>query len=51
MQLMKKLVALLAVAVALSSIGVMAIQNVLAAPTDPYNPYAPGIWPISDIIH
>lgn len=40
---MKKLVALLAIAVALSSIGVMAIQSVSAAPADPYNPYAPGI--------
>ncbi len=38
-----KLLLVAAIAIALSSIGVMAIQIVFANPSDPYNPYAPGL--------
>ena len=38
-----KIAILLAIALALSSVGVIAVQSVLAYPGDPYNPYAPGL--------
>lgn len=40
---MKSYILLAAFAVALSGVGFMFMQPVLAAPTDPFNPYAPGI--------
>ena len=38
-----KIAIALAIALALSSVAVVTIQNVFANPSDPYNPYAPGL--------
>lgn len=40
---MKNYILLAAFAAALSGVGFMFMQPVLAAPSDPFNPYAPGI--------
>lgn len=37
-----KLLLIAAIEIALSSVAVLTIQSVSAAPSDPYNPYAPG---------
>jgi hypothetical protein len=38
-----KLLLVVAIAIALSSLAVMAVQSVSAVPSDSYNPYAPGL--------
>jgi hypothetical protein len=38
-----KVAVLIAIALALSGVGALAIQSAFANPGDPYNPYAPGL--------